>query len=147
MPYYSAAGNTSFVCMLEACMEHLVSLVTNLSQKLLAACMAILAWKKIPKLNMLSRGESALCLCHASYSFTGRYSDVPETDSSFLPFNAWIHFFRLLLQYIPPPCFWSAVNFFSPFKLKTILLDLKFQNQSFMVLIYVIWHLTISCSC
>lgn len=35
---------------------------------------------------------------------------------------------------------------FSPFKLKTILFDLEFQNQSFMVWIHVIWHFSWTCS-
>ena len=85
-------------------MEHLVSLVTDLSQKLLAAGMAILAWKKIPKLNMLSRGESAYAM-HPVLLLEGPQMSQKQILPSFLPFNAWIHFFRLLLQYIPSPCF------------------------------------------
>lgn len=65
---------------------------SHLSQKWPAACMAVWARWKIPTLSTLSRGRSALCLCHASHSLTRRDSDAPETDSSSLLFDAWIRF-------------------------------------------------------
>lgn len=46
-------------------------LVTDLSQKFLTVWTAITAWKEIPKVNVLSRGEGAMCICHACCSLTG----------------------------------------------------------------------------
>lgn len=94
-------------------------LVTDLSRKFLTVCTAITAWKENPKVNVLSRGEGALCICHAYCSLTGVTQISPKQILlPFLPFNAWISFFR------PPTAIYSITV------LKSILTrDLAFHHQ------------------
>lgn len=94
LPFHLGAGSTS-LCVLGACMGHLGSLVTLLSP--LAACVAIPAWAKVPRLNLLPEVKvHPACATHPILSL--EVSRCPWS-SSFLLFNAWINFFRLLWQY------------------------------------------------
>lgn len=94
LPLHPGAGS-SFLCVLGACTGHLGSLATLLSP--LAACVAIPARAKVPKLSLLPEVKvHPACATHPVLSL-----EVPRCpwNRSFLPFNAWINFFRLLWQY------------------------------------------------
>lgn len=94
LPLHTGAGSTS-LCVLGACMGHLGSLAILLFP--LAACVAIPAQAKLPKLNLLPEVKlHPACAMNPVLSL-----EVPRCpwNRSFLPFNAWINFFWLLWQY------------------------------------------------
>lgn len=82
---------------------------------------------KGPQAEPAARGESAPCLCHASCSLPG---SIQMSLRQILP-SFWCPDYFFQTPMAISWCFWSAI-IFSLFKLKTILFDLEFQNQSWV---------------